>query len=57
MAASNLVLQMGLKPVFVDVDHETFCIDVNKIRKKSTKKTKLIVVINTYGNLCDFLQS
>ena len=54
MAASNLVLQMGLKPVFVDVDHETFCIDVNKIRKKITKKTKLIVVINTYGNLCDF---
>ena len=54
MAASNLVLQMGLKPVFVDVDHETFCINVNKIRKKITKKTKLIVVINTYGNLCDF---
>tara|TARA_S200000501_G_C20822312_1_gene743430 strand:- start:401 stop:1498 length:1098 start_codon:yes stop_codon:yes gene_type:complete len=54
MAASNLALQMGIKPVFVDVDHETFCINVNKIRKKITKKTKLIVAINTYGNVCDF---
>ena len=55
MAASNLALQMGIKPVFVDVDYETFCIDVNKIRKKITiKKTKLIVAINTYGNVCDF---
>ena len=54
MAASNLALQMGIKPVFVDVDYETFCINVNKIRKKITKKTKLIVAINTYGNVCDF---
>ena len=34
MAASNLALQMGLSLVFVDVDYETFCINVNKIRKK-----------------------
>ena len=41
MAASNLALQMGIKPVFVDVDYETFCINVNKIRKKITKKNKV----------------
>jgi perosamine synthetase len=56
MAASNIALQFGIKPVFVDVDHETFCIDINKIKKKITKKTKLIVVINTYGNICDFVE-
>ncbi len=54
MAASNIALQLGLKPIFVDVDLETFCIDVTKIRKKITKKTKLIVAINTYGNICNF---
>jgi perosamine synthetase len=54
MAASNIALQFGIKPVFVDVDHETFCINVNNIKKKITKKTKLIVAINTYGNVCDF---
>ena len=56
MAAANLALQMDLKPVFVDVDYETFCINVEKIRKKITKKTKLIVAINTYGNLCNFTE-
>ena len=54
MAASNIAIQLGLKPVFVDVDPETFCIDASKIKKKISKKTKLIVVINTYGNVCDF---
>ena len=53
LAAANLALLMNLKPVFVDVDLETFCIDMNSIKKKITKKTKLIVVINTYGNVCD----
>ena len=54
MAASNIALQLGFKPVFVDVDPETFCINAGKIKKKISKKTKLIVVINTYGNICDF---
>ena len=53
LAAANLALQMGLKPVFADVDQNTFCIDVNSIKKKITKKTKLIVAINTYGNVCE----
>ena len=54
MAAANLALQLGIKPVFVDIDEDTFCIDVKKIKNKITKKTKLIVAINTYGNICDF---
>ena len=54
MAASNIALQLGFKPVFVDVDPETFCISVDKIKNKISTKTKLIVVINTYGNICDF---
>ena len=54
MAAANLALQLGIKPVFVDIDEDTFCIDVKKIKYKITKKTKLIVAINTYGNICDF---
>ena len=53
LAAANIALLMGLKPVFADVDLDTFCIDLNSIKKKITKKTKLIVLINTYGNVCD----
>ena len=41
MAASNIALQLDLKPVFVDVDKDTFCIDVNKVQQKISKKTKI----------------
>ena len=53
LAAANLAIQYNLKPIFVDVDINTYCIDVGKIEKKITNKTKLIVIINTYGNVCD----
>jgi perosamine synthetase len=53
LAAANIALLMDLKPVFVDVDLETFCVTSKTIEKKITKKTKLIVVFNTYGNVCD----
>ncbi len=53
LAAANIALQMGLIPVFADVDIDSFCITSTNIEKKITKKTKLIVVINTYGNIYD----
>lgn len=52
MAASNLALQRGIKPIFCDVELDTFCIDPKKLEKKISKKTKIIVAINTYGNVC-----
>ena len=51
LAASNVALQMGLVPVFADVDIDSFCISAENIIRKITKKTKLIIVINTYGNI------
>ena len=53
LAAANIAIQMGLKPVFVDVDLKTFCVTLQNIEKKITKNTKLIVLFNTYGNVCD----
>ena len=53
LAAANILLQMGLKPIFVDVDLKTFCVTSQNIEKKITPKTKLIVVFNVYGNVCD----
>ena len=53
LAAANIAVQMGLKPVFADVDLKTFCVTADKIKDKISKKTKLIVVIHTYGNMCD----
>jgi dTDP-4-amino-4,6-dideoxygalactose transaminase len=40
-------------PVFVDVDPDTFCIDVSKIESKITDKTRAIVVVHLYGHPAD----
>ncbi len=45
----NPGIMFGLKPVFVDVDLKTLNIDVTKIEKAITKKTKLIMVAHTLG--------
>ena len=44
------ILQSGLKPVFVDVDINNFCIDYLSLIKKVTKKTKVIILVNVLGN-------
>ena len=44
------ILQSGLKPVFADVDLNTFCIDYSSLIKKFSKKTKVIILVNVLGN-------
>jgi perosamine synthetase len=53
MAAANVSILMNLRPVFAEVDLDTWCINSRSIEEKITKKTKAIVVIHTYGNVCD----
>ena len=43
------IIQNNLKPVFVDVELETFNIDVEKIEKKINKKTKAIMLVHVLG--------
>lgn len=40
-------------PVFVDIDKETFNIDVDKIEEKINDKTKAIICVHLYGHPCD----
>jgi len=54
MAASiNAILFTGAKPVLVDADPKTYCIDVSKIEEKITEKTKAIMPVHIYGHPCD----
>lgn len=46
------IVNAGAKPIFVDVD-EFYLIDVKKIEKKITKKTKAIMPVHLYGQSCD----
>ncbi len=54
IATANVILMQGAKPVFVDVEDETFNIDPTKIEEKITKKTKAIIPIDIYGHPYDY---
>lgn len=49
VATTEVIALLGLKPVFVEVDKETFCIDVTQIEAAITPKTKAIVPVHLYG--------
>ena len=49
IATTEVVALLRLKPVFVDVDPVTFCIDPAAIRKAITSRTKAIVPVHLYG--------
>lgn len=53
VATANPVVYLGAKPVFVDVNPDTWNIDVEKIEKKITEKTKAIIPVHLYGNPAD----
>jgi len=53
IATANSVLFTGAKPVFADIEAETFNIDVEQIRKKITKNTKAIIPVDLYGHPAD----
>ena len=44
------IIQTGLKPIFVDVDINTLNLDLEKLEKKITKKTKAIMLVHALGN-------
>jgi CDP-4-dehydro-6-deoxyglucose reductase, E1 len=44
------IIQSGLKPVFVDVDKETFNMSLDDLEKKITKKTRALILIHVLGN-------
>ncbi|MBN1405321.1 MAG: LegC family aminotransferase [Candidatus Omnitrophica bacterium] len=53
VATVNPVVYVGAKPVFVDVDIDTWTIDPCEIEKCITKKTKAIIPVHLYGNPCN----
>ena len=52
VATVGAITELGAKPVFVDCD-DTFCMNVNLIEKKITKKTKAIVAVHFTGYMTE----
>lgn len=49
ISSSNCLLYERVKPVFVDVEKQTFNIDPDKIERAITKKTKAILPVHIFG--------
>ncbi len=49
VATTEVVALLQLKPVFVEVDKATFCIDIQDLEDKITSKTKAVVPVHLYG--------
>ncbi len=53
VATTHALWWNGIKPVFVDIDPETCCIDPNKIEAAITPKTTAIMPVHVYGRPCN----
>jgi len=53
IATANAILHAGAMPVFVDVERDTGNIDANLIEGAITEKTKAVLPVHLYGQLCD----
>lgn len=53
LASANCALYCGAKPVFADIDEETYNIDPREIEKALTPKTKAVVAVDYTGQVVD----
>ena len=52
-ASANCILYCGAKPVFADIDKDNMLVDIDKVEKLITNKTKAIIPVHYGGELCN----
>jgi perosamine synthetase len=53
IASAAPITYLGGKPVLVDVLPDTWCLDPERVEAAITPRTKAIIAVHLYGNLCD----
>ena len=53
IASAAPITYLGAKPVLVDVLRDTWCLDPAAVEAAITPRTKAILAVHLYGNLCD----
>jgi|SRR5690625_3279021 len=53
ISSSETITQTGAKPVFADIEEEFFTIDPNHVEQLISDKTKAIMPVHLYGQMCD----
>ena len=52
-ATVNAILYVGATPVFVDIDEETFNMNLAQVEERITPRTKALLPVHLYGYMCD----
>jgi dTDP-4-amino-4,6-dideoxygalactose transaminase len=52
-ASVNVIEHAGAKPVFADIDPDTWCIDPSEVEKSVTDATRAILMVHLYGRSCE----
>jgi len=53
IATAAPIVHLGATPVFVDILPDSWCLDPSQVEAAITSKTKAIVAVHLYGNLCE----
>jgi perosamine synthetase len=53
IASASPITYLGARPVLVDVLPDSWCLDAERVEAAITPRTKAIVAVHLYGNLCD----
>jgi len=53
IATAAPIVHLGANPVFVDILPDSWCIDPDLAEAAITRRTKAIIAVHLYGNLCD----
>lgn len=56
IASAAPITYLGAKPVFVDIDPVNWCLNPSAVEAAITPRTKAILAVHLYGNLCDLDQ-
>jgi dTDP-4-amino-4,6-dideoxygalactose transaminase len=56
ISSAHVIENVGAKPIFIDVDLETFNMCSSDLKKKISKKTKAIIFVHCFGNPSGFLE-
>ena len=56
IATASPIVHLGAKPVFIDILSDTWCLNPALIEAAITPRTKAIIAVHLYGNLCEMDQ-
>lgn len=55
-STTHAIVRNGLKPIFCDIDEDTYTIDTDKIEELITDSTCAILPVHVYGNVCNVVE-